>query len=123
MNIFSQSTFWVRYRIFQDEWEGYEVRVWKFWWPFWVECYGSNTHKTIDGVTHPVASVTLITYPPEEPSSKKEDRLCSVCGNYESTHAKMQAAGMLFQHVFKPGTPFGSEPANPHSPIPNPQSP
>lgn len=40
------STWYRRYRIYHDSWSGYEACVWTLWWPFWRQCFGSNTHKT-----------------------------------------------------------------------------
>lgn len=40
-----------KYRIVADEWAGYEVQIWRLWWPFWVQCGDrgkkANTHPTI----------------------------------------------------------------------------
>ena len=34
------------YRIVTDEFAGYEVQSWRWWWPFWVQ--GTiNTHSSI----------------------------------------------------------------------------
>lgn len=37
-----------RYRIVKDVWLGYEVRVWRWWFPFWVQACWSNTHSSIE---------------------------------------------------------------------------
>ncbi len=42
------STFWKRYRIYPDQWAGYEVRVWRIWWPFWVLMGFANTFETAE---------------------------------------------------------------------------
>jgi len=37
-----------KYRIVRDNFNGYEAQVWRFWFPFWVQCFGSNTKKTLE---------------------------------------------------------------------------
>ena len=37
-----------RYRIQADSFRGYEVVVWRFWFPFWVQLGAINTHRTIE---------------------------------------------------------------------------
>lgn len=37
-----------RYRIVTDRYAGYEVQVWRWWWPFWVMAGFCNTHSTIE---------------------------------------------------------------------------
>lgn len=37
-----------RYRIVRDNYAGYEVQVWRWWLPFWVQPT-INTHSTVDG--------------------------------------------------------------------------
>lgn len=34
------------YRIVADEYAGYEVQSWRWWWPFWVQV-STNTHSSI----------------------------------------------------------------------------
>lgn len=36
-----------RYRIVRDGYLGYEVQVWRWYWPFWVQPY-TNTHSSIE---------------------------------------------------------------------------
>lgn len=36
------------YRIYNDQYCGYEVRVWRWWWPFWMQAGGTNTHFTLE---------------------------------------------------------------------------
>lgn len=36
-----------KYRIVTDKYCGYEVQVWRWWWPFWVQPY-CNTHLSIE---------------------------------------------------------------------------
>ena len=36
------------YRIVTDAYAGFEVQVWRWWWPFWVEAGGCNTHSSIE---------------------------------------------------------------------------
>jgi len=38
----------VKYRIVRDCWLGYEVQVWKLWFPFWVQLDFSNTFSSIE---------------------------------------------------------------------------
>lgn len=38
-------------RIVKDNFSGFEVQIWRIWWPFWVECwqYGIiNTFSTLE---------------------------------------------------------------------------
>lgn len=35
-----------RYRIVKDEWLGYEVQSWRWWFPFWIQVGFTNTHQT-----------------------------------------------------------------------------
>lgn len=37
-----------RYRIVRDRWLGYEVQVWRWWWPKWTCAGFSNTHSSIE---------------------------------------------------------------------------
>lgn len=37
-----------RYRIVRDNYAGYEVQVWRWWFPFWVQPT-INTHSTVEG--------------------------------------------------------------------------
>lgn len=37
-----------RKRIVEDRYAGYEVQVWSWWWPFWVQYNGTNTHCTVE---------------------------------------------------------------------------
>lgn len=34
------------YRVYRDSYAGYEVRAWRWWWPFWVQVGFSNTHDS-----------------------------------------------------------------------------
>lgn len=36
------------YRIVEDEFAGYEVQIWRWWWPFWVEANWVNTHSSVE---------------------------------------------------------------------------
>jgi hypothetical protein len=40
--------FKTRYRIVTDRYSGYEVQSRRWWFPFWIQCDGTNTHLTID---------------------------------------------------------------------------
>jgi hypothetical protein len=44
MNI---STWWRKYRIVSDQYLGYEVQIWKIYWPFWIQCDFCNTFISI----------------------------------------------------------------------------
>lgn len=36
------------YRIVRDHFAGYEVQVWRWWFPFWVQPR-TNTHCSVEG--------------------------------------------------------------------------
>ena len=36
-----------KYRIVTDNYAGYEVQSWRWWWPFWIQG-ATNTHSTIE---------------------------------------------------------------------------
>ncbi len=35
------------YRIVRDNYNGYEVQSWRWWWPFWIQGR-TNTHSTVE---------------------------------------------------------------------------
>ena len=40
-----------RYRIVTDNYCGYEVQRWCWWWPFWTDTFGgkiTNTHSSVE---------------------------------------------------------------------------
>ena len=37
-----------RYRIVRDNFAGYEVQIWRWWWPFWSEANFCNTHPSVE---------------------------------------------------------------------------
>lgn len=37
-----------KYRVVTDKHAGYEAQVKYWYWPFWVEVFRTNTHKTIE---------------------------------------------------------------------------
>lgn len=37
-----------KYRIVRDSYAGYEVQIWRWWWPFWVMADFCNTHATLE---------------------------------------------------------------------------
>lgn len=40
-----------RARIVRDNYAGYEVQVWRWWFPFWLQAWNTgptNTHSTIE---------------------------------------------------------------------------
>lgn len=39
----------MKLRIVSDNYCGYEVQVWRWWFPFWVEAGFTNTHATLEG--------------------------------------------------------------------------
>lgn len=38
----------MKYRIVTDKYAGYEVQIWRWYWPFWVQLDIINTHTTIE---------------------------------------------------------------------------
>lgn len=36
------------YKIVRDRYLGYEVRVWRWWFPFWMQAGFTNTHSSVD---------------------------------------------------------------------------
>lgn len=36
-----------KYRIVTDNYAGYEVQSWRWWWPFWIQG-ATNTHYSIE---------------------------------------------------------------------------
>jgi hypothetical protein len=36
-----------KYRIVRDKFAGYEVQIWRWYWPFWKQPY-VNTHDTVE---------------------------------------------------------------------------
>lgn len=36
------------YRIVTDKYAGFEVQVWRWWWPFWVQAGFTNTHCSVE---------------------------------------------------------------------------
>lgn len=38
----------MKYRIVKDDYLGYEVQQKSWWWPFWVQTGGINTHMTLE---------------------------------------------------------------------------
>lgn len=42
------STKFRKYRIVSDQFAGYEVQIWRIWWPFWIELGFVNTHFSIE---------------------------------------------------------------------------
>ncbi len=37
-----------RYRVVRDNYAGYEVQIWRWWWPFWVPASPCNTHISVE---------------------------------------------------------------------------
>ena len=37
-----------RYRIVKDNYCGYEVQVWRIWFPIWIESNYINTHSSLE---------------------------------------------------------------------------
>lgn len=37
-----------RVRIVRDNYAGYEVQVWRWWFPFWVQAEFTNTHRSVE---------------------------------------------------------------------------
>lgn len=40
------------YRIVTDVYSGYEVQIWRWWWPFWAQAGRVNTHSTVEKAEH-----------------------------------------------------------------------
>lgn len=36
-----------RYRVVTDVYNGYEVQIWRWWLPIWIQA-GTNTHQTME---------------------------------------------------------------------------
>ena len=36
------------YRIVTDKYSGYEVQAKRWWFPFWLQCGHTNTHRSVD---------------------------------------------------------------------------
>lgn len=37
-----------RYRIVTDNYSGFEVQFKNWFWPFWMQCQFTNTHRTLE---------------------------------------------------------------------------
>lgn len=38
----------MKLRIVKDNYCGYEVQVWNWWWPFWRQASYANTHSSVE---------------------------------------------------------------------------
>lgn len=38
----------MEFRIVRDGFAGYEVQARRWWFPVWIQCGGTNTHKTLE---------------------------------------------------------------------------
>lgn len=36
-----------KYRIVTDNYSGFEVQTWRWWWPFWIQG-ATNTHRSVE---------------------------------------------------------------------------
>lgn len=63
--------FGVRCRIVLDGYSGYEVQVWRWWLPVWLE-HGCNTHSTIDAARSYIVRNILRPSIEEWPRSTKQ---------------------------------------------------
>lgn len=40
------------YRVIRDNYCGYEVQAWRWWFPIWIQCWGgmsaTNTHTSVE---------------------------------------------------------------------------
>lgn len=55
-----------RIRIVTDSYGGFEVQVWRWWWPFWVQFGGINTHRSLESArlyARRIAELSLQTSP------------------------------------------------------------
>ncbi len=61
----------VRYRIVTDNYCGYEAQLWRWWWPFWVQLGGTNTHISVERaeayISRRIRRVVKHVTPPEAP--------------------------------------------------------
>jgi hypothetical protein len=37
-----------KYRVVKDNYNGYEVQVWRWWFPFWCELGGTNSFESLE---------------------------------------------------------------------------
>lgn len=54
-----------RFKIMRDSYAGYEVRVWRAWWPLWLQVDGCNTHTTLDSCVYQILRIYHIEYEAE----------------------------------------------------------
>lgn len=38
----------MKYRIRRDRYAGYQAEGWRWYWPFWCQLFGINTHATVE---------------------------------------------------------------------------
>lgn len=38
----------IKFRIIKDSYAGFEVQAKRWWFPFWIQCDGTNTHLTLE---------------------------------------------------------------------------
>lgn len=38
----------IKYRIVEDLYAGYEVQIWRLWFPFWIQKNVTNTYSTLE---------------------------------------------------------------------------
>ena len=51
-----------RYRIVTDSYAGYEVQIWRIWWPFWVQMRYVNTHNSIEAAEKFIKTGKIVKY-------------------------------------------------------------
>lgn len=58
-----------KHRIVTDRYSGYEVQVKLWWWPFWLQYRGSNTHASLEKAKEYLA-VRKVVWEEEEDSAR-----------------------------------------------------
>ena len=51
-----------RYRIVKDSFAGYEVQIWRIWFPFWVQMRFVNTHSSIEDAEEFIKRGKIVKY-------------------------------------------------------------
>ena len=48
----------MKIRIVTDEYSGYEVQVWRWWFPIWMQHGFTNTHSTVERAERYAKAIT-----------------------------------------------------------------
>lgn len=54
-----------KYRIVRDSWLGFEVQIWRWWWPFWTDHFNgkiTNTFATVDRAEEFIKTGHVVKY-------------------------------------------------------------